>query len=232
MSAATPEPARRTQIEHHATRQSNDEASPTIASAREHIARTTRAAHFAVAVTVMMQLASGSVMVPPLVDRGTGDIWFATHTLLGVAAAGAVTLLWITVLAISHGEEKLPNALCPWFSAQRRAAVAHDLVCLVRRLRARRLPRSVDTTRALAPALHGLGLLAVTSVVATGALGWYAGLQPLLAIHAALVTLLWIYLCGHTGFALLHEVAGDGRLGHMFLFLPWRRVQKSGGNGR
>lgn len=203
-----------------------------IGLARELVARATRSAHFAVVMTVMVQLASGSVMVPPLADHGAGDIWFATHTLLGVATAGAVTLLWMTVLAKPRREGKMRNALFPWFSSQCRAAVVHDLVCLAIRLRARRLPHTADTSRALAPAVHGLGLLAATAVVATGALGWYAELQPLLALHPALVTLLWVYLGGHTGFALLHQMAGDGRLGHMFLFLPWRRVRQTEENGR
>ncbi|HYZ35025.1 MAG TPA: hypothetical protein VE684_22435 [Crenalkalicoccus sp.] len=122
--------------------------------------------------------------------------------------------------------------LFPWFSAARRAALAGDLARLARRLRVRRLPHAADTARALAPAVHGLGVLTATAVVATGAIGWYAGLTPLLALHKALVTLLWAYLGGHVGVALLHQVAGEGRLGHMLLLRRGRPALANEEGGR
>lgn len=203
---------------------------PSVVAPRQH-AVPTRLAHLAVVAAVAAQLATGSVMAPPPKGGGgSGDAWFAAHTLLGFEALVAVALLWLAVLASPGGEGTPPGMLFPWLSARGRAALLRDLRRVGRRLRAGRLPRAADTARALAPAVHGLGLLVVTAVVATGALGWYAGLRALLAVHPALVTLLWVYLGGHAGFALLHEVAGEGRLGHMFL--PRRRAPAAEGDGR
>lgn len=185
-----------------------------------------RLAHLGLVAAVAAQLASGSVMTPPGAGAAGGDAWFAAHVLLGLGVAGAVTLFWLTVARRPAGTGTPPGALLPWVSARRRAALWHDLAGAVRLLRAGRLPGAAATEAAIAPAVHGLGLLTATAVVATGALGWYGGAGALLAVHPALVTLLWAYLAGHVGAALLHQLAGEGRLGQMLL--PWRRVGTRG----
>ncbi|WP_160119820.1 cytochrome b/b6 domain-containing protein [Rhodovarius lipocyclicus] len=189
------------------------------ANPRRH-ARAVRFGHLLLVAMVAVQLTTGSVMATP--EGGVpGDAWFAVHVLAGLGAVAAVSMLWLTVLLRPGGGGTAPAALFPWFSASRRRAAWLDLRGVIVALRARRLPRAEETAAGLAPAVHGLGLLAATALVATGALGWYGGLAPLLGIHAALVTVLWIYLGGHAGVALFHQLAGEGRIAHMFL--PWRR---------
>ncbi|TCZ61033.1 cytochrome b/b6 domain-containing protein [Roseicella aquatilis] len=206
-------------------RRSRTEATPATEPTRRQ-ALPTRLAHLALVTAVAVQLASGSLMAPPQAGRTGGDALFAMHVLLGLGAVNAVALFWLVVLLRPAGVGTPPGALLPWFSAPRRAALWRDLVGAARLLRAQRLPRAAATEAALAPAVHGLGLLTATAVAATGALGWYGGVGPLVAVHPALVTLLWVYLAGHAGVALLHQVAGEGRLGQMFL--PWRRSGEAG----
>lgn len=186
---------------------------------------TTRLAHLGVVTMVAAQLATSSLMTPPPRDGGgVGDLWFAAHTLLGLGAVAAVVLLWLAVLARPAGDTTPPSALFPWFSAHRRAALAEDITRVTRRVRAGCFPHAVDTGGALAPAVHGLGLLVLSAVVVTGSLGWYGGFRALLATHPVFTTLLWVYLGGHVGFALLHQGMGEGRLGYMFLAW-WRDRQ-------
>ncbi|MFC0387712.1 cytochrome b/b6 domain-containing protein [Muricoccus vinaceus] len=183
---------------------------------------TTRLAHPGVVTIVAAQLATSSVMTPPPRDGGgAGDLWFAAHTLLGLGAVAAVMLVWLAMLARPAGGTTPRSALFPWFSARRRIALAENITRVIRRIRAGRLPHAADTSGALAPAVHGLGLLVLSAVVVTGFLGWYGGFRALLAAHPVFTTLLWVYLSGHVGFALLHQGMGEGRLGYMFL--AWRR---------
>ncbi|MDJ0391013.1 cytochrome b/b6 domain-containing protein [Roseomonas sp. E05] len=177
----------------------------------------TRLAHLAVAALVAAQLTTGSIMSSPMEGGGGGDVWFLAHRLVGLGAVGAVALLWWAALVRPGRRAVSPGALFPWFSAGRRAALRADALRAARKLRAARLPQAADTGAALAPAVHGLGLLVVAAVALTGALGWFGGLEALLALHSALVTVLWAYLGGHVGVALIHELSGEGRLGYMFL---------------
>ncbi|MDJ0390296.1 cytochrome b/b6 domain-containing protein [Roseomonas sp. E05] len=187
----------------------------------------TRRAHLAVAALVAAQLTTGSIMSSPVDGDGGGGVWFLAHRLLGLGAAGAVALLWWAAL-VGPGRRVAPaGALFPWFSAHRRAALRADALWVARKLGAARLPQAADTRAALAPAVHGLGLLTVAAVAATGALGWFGGLGTLLALHSALVSVLWAYLGGHVGVALLHEISGEGRLGYMFLARA--RARQEGG---
>ena len=71
----------------------------------------------------------------------------------------------------------------------------------------------------LASAIHGLGLLIATAMALTGAVGYFfPAARFLLGIHETIAPIMWAYLIGHVGLALLHQLAGHRILQRMFGF--------------
>lgn len=69
--------------------------------------------------------------------------------------------------------------------------------------------------------MHGLGLLTATAMAATGSalalLALHKGqASTVLEIHKLISNLMWAYLIGHAGLALLHQLAGQRVLQRMF----------------
>ena len=74
--------------------------------------------------------------------------------------------------------------------------------------------------------MHGLGLLTVTAMLASGSLlfltleygpGVHSSAFALLAdIHGMFASLMWVYLAGHVGAVLLHGRRGDPVARDMF----------------
>lgn len=75
-------------------------------------------------------------------------------------------------------------------------------------------------------AVHGLGLLLMTSMAASGgvyAAQVWAGLQSpepdgslAMTVHFALANLVWVYLIAHAGMATIHHFASSVPLGKMW----------------
>lgn len=165
--------------------------------------RFTRLLHALLAFGVSTQLVLSLVMDNDA--RGGPAHWFfRTHETLGLALLGVLVLHWAWSLRDwrAHG-----LALFPWFSRARLRALGEDLRL---HLRGKAAP-----TAALAPAVHGLGLLAATALAATGA-AWFAGLGAAKDVHEALGTLMWGYLGGHAGMAMWHEWRGRRLLRRTF----------------
>jgi len=73
----------------------------------------------------------------------------------------------------------------------------------------------------LATAVHGLGLLTVTAMAVTGAAFALLGLPKdqarlVLEIHKLIANLMWAYLIGHAGLAVLHQLVGQPALKRIF----------------
>lgn len=105
-----------------------------------------------------------------------------------------------------------------------------DLVRHVQSLQARRLP-DYRTDAPFAAAIHGLGLLLMTAMAASGTLYWLAGggdpdggglVFVAMLIHKPLANLAWAYLIGHAGMALLHHFGGHRSLADMWSLRPSR----------
>lgn len=83
---------------------------------------------------------------------------------------------------------------------------------------------------ALGPAVHGLGLLLVTAMAASGTLYWLQvrlGLHSAepdgmlaMTVHLALANLVWVYLIAHAGLAVLHHLLRSMSLGAMWSWRP------------
>lgn len=180
----------------------------------------TRLLHAALALAVLHQLIISNFMQAPL-DGKPENSAFELHETMGLITLGIVTLFWLWTLL---RKADTPFAqLVPWFNRNRRTAVLNDARDALRA--ALRLDlAAIPADSALSSAVHGLGLMAVLGAAATGA-GWLAFepsnkdmAEALAETHAAITTLVWAYLVGHAGMAVLHELSGHAVLRRMFPF--------------
>ncbi len=188
--------------------------------ARSHV---TRALHLGLLLVVLNQLVVSLFMERPL--PGDDAEWpFLAHQWLGFAGLGVTLLFWLWTL-LRHSSETQLGALVPWFSTARLRALAADLLGAARALAYRRPPERLD---ALVSAVHGLGLITATGLATSGA-AWLLVFQgtsmgrTVLEAHAMLGNLMWAYLIGHAGMAVLHQLAGSDVFSRMF-WRPARRL--------
>jgi cytochrome b561 len=77
-----------------------------------------------------------------------------------------------------------------------------------------------ESDGAFASAVHGLGLLTLTGMAATGTLYFVMTGSSIghlaLGLHKTMANLMWIYLFGHAGIAVLHHLLGHDILRRMF----------------
>ncbi len=187
----------------------------TAVSAPRH-AWTTRALHMGVALAVIWQLGVSLAMQGPHGSR-PGDTLFATHSYVGLAALALIGLFWLNLLVRRVGTDA--GALFPWLSGARRAALWSDARAQLGALTRLRLPDYVEGS-ALASAVHGLGLLLMTLLAATGAAWW--ALQPSATagwfeeVHKTFANLAWVYLIAHAGLAVIHHLRREASLSEMW----------------
>lgn len=184
---------------------------------------TTRILHAALAVAIVHQLVVSWFMERPKPGRSPENLAFELHETVGLITLGLLALFWLWTM-VRRREDGL-GALFPWFSAERRRRVVADLGAYRASLIQRRVPPPAAETP-LASAVHGLGLLVATAMAVTGAvvyavMGADGSLSGngrfVLELHEVLANLMWAYLIGHAGIAIIHDIAGHRILGRMFL---------------
>lgn len=186
--------------------------------------RATRLLHAGLALAIVSQLLTSLAMQGPD-DVQPGDILFQLHRYSGLAATVLAFGLWLTILVRSRGTEL--GALIPWFSGRRLAALWRDIRVHGREALNLRLPEH-DSQAALPSAVHGLGLLLISAMAASGAvyfvqvgLGLHSA-EPdgmiAMTVHLALGNLVWAYLIAHAGLALLHHLLRSMSLATMWSF--------------
>ena len=174
--------------------------------------RTTRILHTLLALAIVAQLALGTFMQAPSRNR-PGDQWFEVHEKLGLVTLAVLASFWLW--AMVRTREVGFAMLFPWFSLSRMRDVVADLDAHLRSIRRGKLPLS--EAKPLANAVHGLGIVVATIMAVTGAAGYFLPqARALLGIHSAVSTLMWAYLIGHAGVAVIHEFSGDRLLQRMF----------------
>lgn len=184
----------------------------------------TRLLHGGLALAVILQLATSLVM------RHRGSAFevglYSLHQVSGLVALALAFLFWINILRRRFGTAT--GALLPWFSAERRAALWADLVSYARAARRLSLPPH-EEAEALPSAIHGLGLLLISTMAATGCywfvmslfgLGRAGYVRPVLELHETLGNLVWAYLIGHAALGLLHHLARTLPLTSMWSLRP------------
>jgi hypothetical protein len=181
---------------------------------------TTRMLHAGLAGAIMLQLGSSQIMNPD----GAGNAAFRLHEYSGLAAFGLISGFWAVGAMRRRGTPL--GRLLPWFSTFRRRDLWQDLRLHLTELRRLRLPRH-EASSPFAAAIHGLGLLLMTAMAVSGTVYYFVnsgdpdagGLVGLtMTVHRTLANLVWAYLIGHAGMAVLAHWAGTVPLGRMWSF--------------
>ena len=184
--------------------------------------RATRLLHAGLALAIVTQLLTSLQMHGPN-ETQAGDILFQIHRYSGLLATVLAFGFWLTVLLRSRGTDF--GALIPWFSGRRLAALGRDIKTHARAMMKLRLPEH-DPEAALPSAIHGLGLVLISAMAASGAV--YFGQVALglhsaepdgmiaMTVHLALANLVWAYLIAHAGLAVLQHLLRSMRLSTMW----------------
>lgn len=178
--------------------------------------------HLGLALFVTFELFNSLIMGEPRPGRvltGLDGVMFEVHEWAGMAALVIVMAHWAWSLWGMGGcgiRHLFPYRALDW------ARIGQEL----RGLLAFRLPPGGPEGR-LSGLVHGLGLLAVTAMVLTGAVllsglpedggrpGFFTNVAE--EIHEIFATFVWIYWGGHVALAVLHQVmAKDETLRRMF----------------
>jgi hypothetical protein len=178
----------------------------------------TRLLHAGLAGTIVVQLVSSQFMNPD----GAGNTAFEVHEWSGLAASGLVVAFWANTILRQRGTPLVQ--LLPWLSSSARAALWQDIVGHLAALKARKMPLHGESAP-LASAFHGLGLLLMTTMAASGFVYYFinsgdpdaGGLVGLtMLIHTTFANLVWAYLVGHAGMGILAHLTGTLPLGRMW----------------
>lgn len=174
----------------------------------------TKLLHAALLMSVLWQLGASGLVERPRAGQ-PGNVFYEVHQIIGLTTLGLVLAFWLWS-AVRRRETPL-MALFPWVSRHRLSAVVADLKWHWVMLLQRRLPDG-DAETPLASAVHGLGLLTALAMGATGA--WlYTQSVPsglVLEVHKAVANLMWAYVVGHAGLAVVHQATGHEVLKRMF----------------
>jgi Prokaryotic cytochrome b561 len=180
----------------------------------------TRVAHAVLAVAIVAQVGSSQFMKAD----APGDWFFAVHEYCGLAAFGLVAAFWALAAFRKRGT---PIAmLFPWTSAARMAAVRRDAKAHFLAVMRLRFPRH-GGQMPLASAVHGLGLLLMSVMVVSGTVYYFVntgdpdsgGLVGVtMSVHKLFANLVWVYLIGHAGLAVLAHASHALPLGAMWSF--------------
>lgn len=180
-----------------------------------------RLSHAVVGVAAVYQLIGSEWMEPPWKFERASALeqqMFELHEWVGLAA-GAALLIMLVSLWRRYGFT-LAGHFMPWLAGGSRALFRTQLreaVSSTFRLRAPPATR----VAVLAAAWEGLGLLSLAFLAATGALMALIEDSPQLMhdigeVHELGVLPLKLYILGHAGMALLHELRGEGLIRRMW----------------
>ncbi len=184
----------------------------------------TRILHWGFALLIPLQLLSEELMKRPKPGRIRDDMqifFFEMHELIGWAAFILVTMRLIWGLMSSEASWM---RLYPYFSATGRKLLAYELKNEVPGWFKGKLPNP-SRERCMASAVHGLGLLLVTTMGLTGVMmslgmedsGLMTGIiHDAKEFHELLGTLLWIYIIAHVAMTALHMMLGHPMLQRIF----------------
>lgn len=175
----------------------------------------TRVIHFLLLLIVVHQLAGSEFMSFPF-PGDPPSLVFRLHEYTGLLGLAVLGAFWLWTM-VRRGETRI-GRLIPWLSAARRREVVADLLRQLKQLAAGRLPDEGDG--ALASAVHGLGLLAVSAIALTGGAYYFIESHSVahvfLQMHKMLANVVWAYLIAHAGIAVLHHFQGSDIFARMF----------------
>lgn len=170
----------------------------------------TRLFHGLLALAISLQLLTSLIMQGPDKDD-PGDWLFQLHEYSGLTAFSFALCFWVILASRKIGTDV--KSLFPWFIGERRSALWLDTKSHFTALKSFKIPAYTEDGP-LSSAVHGLGLLLITAMGATGSLFFFAlsiGAQRSaffeidLEVHALLANLVWAYFIGHAGVALFYH---------------------------
>lgn len=179
--------------------------------------RGTRLFHMSIALLIVTQLITSQLL------GGKGEnVYFEIHEYSGLGAFVLMFLFWI--FAIWRREGTAPSLLFPWFSGERLMALWQDMQTHFAAFAKFKLPPH-DPHAALPSATHGLGVLLVLIMGLTGTVIYvaiqtgngktsWAGTAN--GLHETFSNLVWAYLIGHVGIALINHFASKQSLSDMW----------------
>jgi cytochrome b561 len=176
--------------------------------------RATRVLHLLLLLAVLHQLISSKVINRPLPGDAPSTL-FLLHEYVGLASLAVVCGFWFWTL-VRQGETSSAK-LFPWLWPSRIAAVVDDGLEQIRAIC--KGDFSGESSGALASAVHGAGLLIVTAMATTGTVLFFSGgsvFHYAMSLHRMIANLMWAYLIGHSGLAVLHHLLGSDILRRMF----------------
>ncbi len=180
----------------------------------------TRLVHAGLTAAIITQLFSSQFMDPD----GAGNFAFEVHEYSGLAALALTFAFWLLAVVRRRGTPL--GLLIPWFSGRRIAALWDDIRSHISAAMKGRFPRRTEDSP-LASATHGLGLLLMTAMAASGTLYYFintgdpdaGGLVGVtMYVHTTLAALVWAYLVGHAAMALLAHYAGSLSIASIWSF--------------
>lgn len=169
----------------------------------------TRVIHISLALAVIVQLAS-SLFMSHDEKSGGENLLFEVHEYSGLTSLAIITIFWLWVFFRKKGTPA--DLLFPWFSRLQREAFKTSAIRHFKVLKAKKIPKYEDDD-AVASAIHGLGILIISVMTLTGLLYFIGGKMGApdgliatvaITIHAPFSKLVWVYLIGHAGIAVLH----------------------------
>jgi cytochrome b561 len=183
--------------------------------------RITRLFHTAIALLVIVQVLTSQFMALPK-PRAEENLIFEIHEYSGITAFFLIFLFWFFTLRRNKGTEI--GLLFPWFSRKRLAELGHSTKIHLKAFSHWKLP-PYDPDAALPSAIHGLGIMLIATMATTGVIMFIAFLTgngkaswagAANEVHEIFSNLVWAFLIGHAGIALLNHFAGKQSLADMF----------------
>jgi len=185
--------------------------------------RTARLLHLYMMLTVLIQLASEQLMKVPKPGetvRPVEAIFFTIHEWNGFIVL-AIAAFYLMYLTNDRGDWE---RLFPWMSASGCKGLWQEIRVDIPGWLQGRL-KEAEEARYIAGTVHGLGILLVTGLGSTGIMIFMGlassgemseDIKLLRELHEWLGTLIWVYLFGHAGMAIIHQLKGHNVLGEMF----------------
>jgi len=185
--------------------------------------RATRLLHLCIMLAVLIQLGSEQLMKVPKPGETVQPIeaiFLGLHEWNGFIAL-AIVAFYLMYLSNNNDDWK---RLFPWMSISGCKGLWQEIRSDIPGWLTGRL-KNPGEAHYIAGTVHGLGILLLIGLGSTGIMifmglessgGVNEDIKLLRALHANLGTLIWIYMFGHTGMAIIHQLKGHNVFGEMF----------------
>jgi len=184
--------------------------------------RTVRSLHLYIMLTVLVQLISGQLMKVPRPGetvQSIGSIFLGLHEWDGFIVL-AIVAFYLMYMGNDCDDWK---RLFPWMSASGCKDLWQEIRFDIPGWLKGRLKKPAED-HYIADMVHGLGILLLIGLGSTGIMIFMRlessgeineEIKLLRGLHAYLGTLLWVYMLGHVGMTIIHQLKGHNVLREM-----------------